>query len=778
MVLQLAKTTPYLSGQQRIDVELFKGSGPHSQITSGKIHVVPLSDNVVYNENEKRLALSYSHEENIKFLYTQTKDTFWTDVKARIDTLYYKDNADTFLDLYDHTCQSGTRRIRYKRYNKQFSYLLPIWIDEPWNDDWCFKFTVKSTNPNALHPVSVRYLRFSDEFIAYLKSYTEGLTTELLNINSDRKDATIRGLNATTGVSGDVDVSYIYDNILSRERPLIEFDSMLCELFEANNLIAKQLINLNFVFNMEDIVSPYIASQLLGNDFIIQVEFGKFDSSFTAFPYKDIYTNYDFIRTYRFDDYGGSYGSLNDNVLDYLDDNKCVDFIYVNKTSQPICHWTLVENPNYIYNFYGGFSPYYHGRQIVGSYYGTPQIEQKEYNESLNNIGWCKRSYNISPAVFMSEPINDSTATRIDLNIINEEDVYDNDSNTFWIEWLKYEKSVDLPDEIEEGITTLRESDTKVYFKILHESLNTLDGYLNYDITINNIPGFKGEIKHDNANNSILYEISTYNYDDDVDRVELFTIKSFKDLEIECFDDDEFTAIIQYIQWLISKPVPPVKFVFDNGIIPIPANTKNTNSTEVRYLKADKNTYNFVYRYTSHLQPMFIDCIDDQDDAIFFNNEWKCDQFYNVEDVQAYNNGIISNEEPVYPSIGYFPLSKISGYHGYPIYQDNTHYFTEPDIYIDKLDEYTWFDRSTIYSLPITYTTVITIDYDNYEDWEAYLEEQIFTELETYITSLGNASFKSFEKNIFPLYYYTINFEYASDYDVNEVNYYITYHLR
>lgn len=773
MVLQLAKTTPYLSGQQRIDIELKKDSG---YISTGNIHVVPLSDNIIYNENDKRSAFNYSHEDNIKYLFSQTQDTFWSDVKCRKDTLYYSDH---YIDLYDHTYQCGARRIRYSRYNKQFSYLMTIWLDQPWSSDLCARITVWPAIDNPQHFVSRRLLKFSGELQNYLYNYTKNVSSELLNINSDRKDATIKGLNAPAGVDNDVDVSYIYNNILSRERPLIEFDSMLCELFSANKMIAKQLINFNFVFNINDIVAAG-SSFLTCNNFTVEFEFGRLDNNlFTPFDFKDIYTNYNYIPSYTLDQNGGSYDVLNEhNVLDYLDDNKCVDFIYVNKTTQPICHWTLVENPNYIYNFYGGFSPYYEGKQVVGSYYGMPRLEGGTYNESLNNIGWCGRTTNIQPNTLISE-INrvgvTSNATLIP-NFFNDTTIEFPES--YWIDWLKYSKpdiNSSTMEDLYNDLSSLFSNN--VYFEIINQNNSNISGTCNRDVIIENNT-YKGYINTDSVNHNVLFCISSYNTISQDNAIDLFTIKRFKDLDIAIQGDQELTSLIKYIQILISNPVPPVKFVFDKGIIPVQANPKNVNTTEIKYIKANENTYNYVYRYTDHLQPLFIDCIDNKNSVILYNSEWKCNSFEDVDEklVQTYNDGIISNEEPVYPSVGYFPLSIISEYSSSN--SENTHYFSAPTEY-SNLDEYVWFNKSSICVLPSKVNIMIQL---NSSISQQAILERVEDELENYLIDQG-AHFKDFEYNILPLYKYDIDFEYSGVIEddvenVNLINYYITYTLR
>lgn len=795
MVLQLVKTTPYLSGQQRIDIELKPGN--NGLIESDKIHVVPLSDNIIYNENDKHNCLDYPHKDNLKFLYDKTFDTFWKDVKCRKDTLYYVDEND-YVDLYDHTYQAGTRRIRYERYNKQFSCLVPLWIDSEWQDNWCFRIKL-TANSNV--NFSTKYIILSDELKQYLKDYFSGVTSELLNINSEREDSVIRGLNVEYGIDDIKDVSYIYDNITSRERPLMEFDSSLCELFSANHLIAKQLLNLNFVFNINDVIGPYATTLMTSvNNLNISMEFGEYTedsdhniTSFTPSPLKDIYTNYNIIPVYYLNS-GGYYDAMPNpkNVLDYLEDNKCVDLIYNNKTTQPICHWTLVDNPNYIYNFYEGFAPYYDDRQVAGSYYGTPYMEVEEYNESSNNIGWCKRVENTN----LNQVIVDEGHPEKFNGLGTRMYRLPEDSDTYWMEWLKYQKPEinNTLIEYEDDVFKIDDNDREIYVRLLkQDSNNYIQGqyYLRYMYIDQNyyyIPCF---INYSNPSyplpNKILISIETTILDQNSniinDGLNMLTIKNIKKLSFDGIFNSDMTTTPQgsiydfllgfgyYLSVYISQPIPPTKYVFDRSIIPIKANRKSTESDEIKYLKANFNNYSYVYRYTGHLQPMFIDT---NDNNILFNTEWKCNSFSEVDDPVAskYNDGIISKEKPLYPSIGYFPLSKVV-YEDHNITDSKTKYSIIPDGYNDNLDEYVWFNKSKCYVLPAEVNLTIQLSSDTPE---SEIQNAVIVGLKDYLGY--QYSIDRFIRNIYSLYNIKINFEYESLSDINHINYYIKYKLK
>ena len=104
---------------------------------------------------------------------------------------------------------------------------------------------------------------------------------------------------------------------------------------------------------IDDIIIPYIAKQLYGEQLKISVEALIND---IALEKRDFYTEYEYINKFV---YSYSNSVTNDelidestNVLSYLNDNLCIDLINKNKFNQSICHWSLCNNNDYIFNIY------------------------------------------------------------------------------------------------------------------------------------------------------------------------------------------------------------------------------------------------------------------------------------------------------------------------------------------------------------------------------------------------------------------------------------------
>jgi hypothetical protein len=109
---------------------------------------------------------------------------------------------------------------------------------------------------------------------------------------------------------------------------------------------------------------------------------------------KDFYTNYEFINKdiYHIDNDSNASLYKNINVLDYLNDNAYIEFKDKNKFCQKICHWSLCDNNEYIFNLYDGFSGLCIQNNTIiensHNYGKTPDTFTMKHSFSLNNSGW------------------------------------------------------------------------------------------------------------------------------------------------------------------------------------------------------------------------------------------------------------------------------------------------------------------------------------------------------------------------------------------------------
>lgn len=412
MKYQLLRTSPYLGGQIRWDIPLYSSytDGVH-EVSANELHIVPLNDDIAFNQDNSRDCFKYSHPTNIANLYKQIGDAMFS-ADGEYSSIHWLNNAGDLVDPYSNKYIMGAKRMRYQRYHKQFGFLCPIWISEEINaEDLYFVLSVGVAGEERDH-IARTIVRLGDDVVNYMNEYLskstiyttpdpadptsmkvyQGVSDNLLNIKFDPDQAYITGINVVDGLCMVKDVSYVVSDILHHEQPLMEFDNLLLSLFRTQKMVAQQLINLNFVFDLEDI-SFYLKDELLGQPITLTLRVGYGDPAHedTLLPLKDLYTDYNHVPVWRADHQAFSTGNY---VTEYMGDDKMLNYVHANKFTQPIFHWTLVENPKYIYNFYDGFAPIFQegGNEpfrVSGRYFDQADIASPEHTTYNNAAYWC-----------------------------------------------------------------------------------------------------------------------------------------------------------------------------------------------------------------------------------------------------------------------------------------------------------------------------------------------------------------------------------------------------
>lgn len=785
MRYQLLKTTPYLSGQVRWDIPLYYHyvDGTHVMDTP-ELHIVPLDDNIRFNEGNSWQTFNYSHLENIKHLFSEIGDAFYSCEGEWTGNYWLYNNGD-ILDPYSHTYNMGARRVRFSRYGKQFSYLCPLWISEETDPKrFEFEFSIKVSGEERDHIVR-RNFGLSDEMCAYMADFLnksaryvvpdpsapdpgyQGVNDDLLSIKFDPDYAFITGIQANVGKFTTQDISYVINDLTDREIPMMEFDNMLVSKFRESNMIAQQLINLNFLFNMEDI-SYVLKESLLGKHIGISVRV-KYDGEYLSI--KDFYTNYDDIPVYRVD---RASLSRSKNVCDYMGDNKIIDYIHTNKFTQPIFHWTMVENPTYIYNFYDGFAPVFSNggdfQRVEGRYYDQADISQENHTVYNNAASWCKM---IDGTLSSAEVINsyeqlviqDSDQWASKLFINERTGVAYLNNNRYDIVKLDMNKYgfKDWPD---------------IY---IYSTIKTPGSVTGYDATDPNKHYTDALVISDKPGKIIIrYESDNIYYATYRILRQLIKTPGVASIYDRMINLDEtgvghyasiLSKILDFFIDMYTVWTPPYRIDFTKGTITAPVDAFDDYHPEELNMYKNNAHRGYVLRYTGGLCPLFIDPLNEYyKNVVYRYNQWGT---ITEPEVQKYNDFLKTGMNPDYPSLGYYDFTK------------------EPD----DLNIPTWYNKwpwdvswkndGILYVMPERYKvqvgpvpnptyTQLTLDEQN--TWE---EDNIWKELYDYIDSMGiDASTTWMKHKLKELYKLSYNFDYASEDDVNHIIYYIQFGLR
>lgn len=570
--------------------------------------------------------------------------------------------------IYEDSFEAGARNAEYQLYNKPIEILCPLWIEKLSKDDSLkFEITIytETVDRKTNNPITKKIgskaicVTGDDKFSQYFKQYISYLglndgIDDVLDINLNSKKATITGVSLESGNIVKNDISHIISNLLYRERPLMELDSMLMNLFPDNKIITRQLFNFNFCLDMNDLISSHLTNMIYGNRFKLEIHAYINDKELEM---RDFYSNYREILKEDIEIKNISSFKNNDeklesdkyNVLNYLLDYEYINHINKNKYIQNVVHWSLYDNPNYLFNLYNGFGPY-NGENFYSHKYGSaPDLLNPVFNEYSNNIGWCKvvRVDNFQDWMSFFQ--------------LNDEYYYDNLKNQAsdfaksWVNNVRYGEP-DLFfnwDEFKFVMFLINdEKDEKIFSKILENiGSGMIDDYVElikdgvYYVRINSADAFMGLIVNEKTN---INDVTYVGINKLLDRIS----SAGEDAIPIPSGDHPLIYLKEKLKLAESTPL----IAINKSLFIVNAHSPSTSSTEVDYYKDDEASVEecYVLRYDGKIKPTFIS----QEESIKKNIKYFKTSINEVDfknsDFDKYS---ATGFSPVYPSINFCAIN-------------------------------------------------------------------------------------------------------------------------
>ena len=633
---QLYNTNVLLGGQQKWDIILESDGNLHIK----DFHISPISDNVPYNTVVNEDLLNYSHQENLRSFYKKVQSNFYSICPdPEFSNMWPSMSDKKYSDLYI----AGAKRAKtYAIYGKQFEFLCPVWI-EYINKPLKFVFEIMGDSGVVIGSKSISFApvgrSFHDKFVTYFEKYIDyiGLnsteTTGDFSIDLSTKKAEVYGLDVSSGIMKYCNCDYLAKNLVSRERPMMENDFMICDVFKSNHIINHHLFNFNFIFNIDDILSHVVEDTLIGNAMKLNVKVFIGDDKLTK---KSFYTNYEAISRYVIN----SKNNKSANIFSYLNDYKYIDQMDKNKFDQQICHWSIDGNNSYIFNLYKGFgSMYYdhHKRKYMNNrYFNSPDLYRAEYMVHFNNLNWCNFDLDFD--------LNDMDSFELEKKVLIKEnnrtvekswEELSSNFNSNWVNNVKYNN-----DNIDDDL-------------YIYLGLCTGDDFIR--IRLYNTLNIDKNISCRFINDKLLI-IS--------DKIDLLTFRGFRNtLKTIIFDDiyamcgdnqelkDTYNALMRLKSKIEDHIIYPKNIKLMSSVSQTLADGPHPSVREVTYVKND--VIKTIQRYDGYLRPTFIDL----DDPLFFNFT------YVKKDVPEDKMYLLHNYEgypAIYPSLDYYYVQKHS----------------------------------------------------------------------------------------------------------------------
>lgn len=731
MLYQLLRTTPLLTGQVRHDLVV-------NDVEVDRLVLAPIADSITYNENEPRPLMNYNHISNLHYMYSLLGDDFFNCTQKYTGNKYIY-NGGKQLDTHDYTYLSGLKRLRYQRYNKQYSFLCPVWITETIDfNDIQFHIKLQGCDSNFLNIEKV--VKLNKDLVRYYNEYVEGINDDLLNLKLDTNEAFITGVDVFNGCKVVRDVSYVIANILNREKPLMEVDNTLVTLFKDSGVVSQQLINFNVCFDIYDLTTQEIVDSLVGIPLNITV-----DVLYQGKPLakKDIYSNYEYIPATELRDNKIYYLSGKEyNVLGYLNDNNNIDYVYKNKLTQPIFHWSLLENPSFTYNLYDGFAPNIYLTEegeyfrINGQYYNQGDLSSARYDIFDNNLAWCdfadySQLSNEVLRVKITEDDNEHLYTDINLN-----------ENITWFNNNKYDiTGIDKGDieKISVRIIKIRENHNPQLGDFFDKEL------------LNDVL----KVYADRKGGHVTFIILSSNED-------LLTIGSLKMIDL---GSPEWSVLRSVLEGYIK----PYRIEFKNTVAPIPVRRLEDvpSLKEIEYCKVDEYYSSYVYRYFGKLIPQFIDPTDKN----LVNYLYYYEQWSDMEEeyMKRYNSLLLKEYIPNYPSL------EIGDGHSFYALRSEVLTQERPNSYNGWEWEVGHLFDNKFFVMPINITLVVEIP-NAIQNTEEENDNIIHNSIIDKLVSMGFA--EGAIPYILDLYERKITFEYKSVRNIKDIVYKINFKLK
>lgn len=780
---QLYRSNVLLGGQLKWNISL-KSSGGILQVDD--FHLAPISKWIPFNNYVEENLLNYDHKDNIRDFYKRVGNYFYSEsINPRLQLkqpiiVEEGEKVNTYNDIYD----MGLSRISYKLHKKSFQFFCPLWLEDfGTNDSIKFTFAFRSRTKEDSGEITYqehmskslilgsrelsykyseyhkKFLDYFNKYISYISPNQEKIGDNLINIDFKRNFMTVEGVDVSSGSVRTINTSLTLPNLYSRERPLMEFDRLIIDNFSNNNLVAKQLFNFNFIFNIEDIMDREVVEMLYGDYVNIDV---KVFISHEGEEY-ELLDRVSFDTNYEFVDKGD--GELTEltgrakgsNVLDYLFDYNCIDLLDKNKLCQSITHWSLKDYPESYFNLYSGFENYpmlmqdqvnlwSDGKDIRGN-----ERELTESDKAARD--WCRwRTVDTNELVSCLKQL-------INVNIKDDIHPYLSyiDPKKRYIRGNRMKPF----DEIEDGDAYLREGVAVGVLNVKYSNKYSIGDI--YELLVeyirgvgrfdenNNVEGYSlfpmydsdnKEIKglyifvYDTTEEAIMF-INTINSDS-----KLLMYKNFKRILYSTIKNLNTNQTIQNtlktIYQYLTRIEEPLIIKIEKGLSMTKTNSPTVDSTEIEYEKLD-NTCQYHFRYDGCIVPRF------------------------SKDFLSYRLRTITKEEykknwnkyseylPLYPSIDYFYINK-----------------ADVDSSTDSNNEIRWFDQSN-------YIFINTVD-------EFVIENNQMTNPRSIEELIKDYLSKKYKKQlvdiIFSLYDYESNYEYSNLEDTNTYKYTIKLTLK
>lgn len=581
--------------------------------------------------------------------------------------------------------------------------IIPTLICDPDNDIMCIQFSLQISSSTTVYNDQIiaykelvfdisdsSYADYHNSFIQYFNDYmsqicksemnNDNLMNNVMNIDLhnitdfNKNNTSIRGIDVISGLIQSKYISKLANNLIGSERLLMDADSLIIDNFKINHMIAYQLFNFNFIFDIEELVPHNILQKMWGANITadVKVFYGNDTDGWDEFEFKDFHTNYINIPCKLSSSQYFGDPKQDINIFDLIHDNRNVNLLDKNKMTQNIIHWALDGNNDYIFNLYTGF----------GGYINTDKYPRNLYTYQDSIDIWTK-SDDVTSAGFNWTSINKLSVGQLNAKIINIEKGTDNNYVELGNEWcghIKFKNKMNTP--IKFAVVTMTETNLATFKTNVMGLLSNCQLYTYDNSNIKDGVGGTGQkefILYTPTNQNNVHMIIV-----DENYLKYFLFGNFLRLLKIFTSNDTFTGasqiwLKQIYNWMISYIDPEIYTLSLLGYKT--ASGPSQQCSELEHYVLNKNI-SYVIRYDGYIKPQFVDL---NKNIFYTKNIVKKSDLSNSSFVTYNDAGFMK----LYPSINYYPWTQ----HNIYFNDDNDRYPIRP-VYLLHNHEYRFFGNT------------------------------------------------------------------------------------
>lgn len=469
MLKPLLRTLPSLSGNFSINCyinNILKIDDDKYECDIRNAKFTPL-DSALYNDPITINLMSGKYEYDVAKYYNKYNNSFYNSNFSFNKLDYQKFDFTTDNYSRDKTFEFGVKREKYLNTNYEFNFYAPIYIDsvDSIPDKFEINIKINDTKTKSIY-INIGNKTTNNYLYNYLNRYLEKIDDKVIYCLYNSNQGTYYGINVLNGGLLELKDNTI-GSIYNYQYTICNFDNIICEGFQRNNLIVRQVIPLSFSFNLSDLLTPIEYKEAKYSKVEISGKY-IYNGIYCDFYDYDInYINY----TYKYKEFNSDTGNFEykdtNNIMDSdfpaLKEKRFYKYKYSNKLSPKFCKWKMnysSDDDPYITNINFAFSK---GQNSNYKYGYFPSLINLDKPYAILNNNDFILPYSSNASNYNKTEI-DKYKTFLDNNVSGWYNIIDDNTNIF-----------------DDSTLWQNVSDNYVYFKGILYNLNNITDTNKYD---------------------------------------------------------------------------------------------------------------------------------------------------------------------------------------------------------------------------------------------------------------------------------------------------------